>query len=191
MIDLSAQLESGCIVVSGEACAGSSILAIDVARRLGYEYFSVGDYVRRTFAAKEDVTLAKAYSPQGTLSDTETQRRIDQVQIERAEARKIVIDSKLGLHVLQGMYRCGVWLVANRQTRARRLSERAAISHRAALLALRKREREEARVWASLYGLDIAQLSQRASISVDTSAMEVQQVSDLVMEKISNLQKER
>lgn len=182
-----AKLESRCIVVSGEACAGSSTLAIDIASRLGYEYFSVGDYVRRTIAAKEDVTLAKAYSFQGTLSNTETQRRIDQVQIERAEVGRIVINSKLGLHVLQGMYRCGVWLIANRQIRALRLSERAAISRKAALLALRKREREEARVWASLYGLDIAQLSQRASISVDTSAMEVQQVSDLVIERIANL----
>jgi cytidylate kinase len=145
----------------------------------------VGDFVRQQFVAANDVTLAEAYSVTGILSDDRIQRKIDEVQIERAERGSVVIDSKLGLYILRGRYDWGVWVSAGSEVCAKRLAERSGILLEAALEALLMREIEERRVWSSLYGAEVLRIHERADMSVDTTVLGIGEAVNLVLENMS------
>lgn len=176
-----------CIVVSGQVCAGSSSLARTLAKELQYDYFSVGDFVRQELVAAGDVTLSEAYAPDGVLSDDTIQRRVDERQIERAKLGSVVIDSKLGLHVLSGRYDFGIWLSANRGVRAQRLAIRSGMPFENALVALLMREAQEKSVWSNLYGTTVLRLHEQADIIINTSNISVQEVNDLVLKRLNDL----
>lgn len=175
---------SDCVVISGQACAGSSSLAKLLADQLGYTYFSVGEYVRQTLIQANDVTLSEAYTNGGALLHSVLQRNIDSLQIERARAGQTVIDSKLGLYILRGHYEFGIWLNADWDERVRRLASRGNISLGLAASTLRLRESQEKKMWAELYGADVLELEQYAHCVEDTTLTSINELSTRILERM-------
>ena len=175
-----------CIVICGRPCAGSSSLASALSASLNIRHFSVGDYVKGHLADSDDVDLQKAYGKQGVLSDEESQRSIDALQLKIARKGNVVIDSKLGILLLKDFCDLAIWLTAPMNLRSDRFAKRAGMDLAQASEALSLRQSKEDAMWTRLYGAAPTTQSEMADLILDTSSFGIESCVQKVLEALGS-----
>ncbi|MBI2580164.1 MAG: cytidylate kinase family protein [Candidatus Aenigmarchaeota archaeon] len=181
------------IVVSGMPGAGSSTVASLLAKRLNLRHFSAGDFFKKKAVesgVKEGETRRATeflLTERGSRKDFHVD--IDDLQRELAKAGNIVIDGKLSIRLLSGLYDVSVWLKAPDDVRARRISGRDGIPEKEALKAVKERDRIERQSFLRIYGFDTFSQENEAGIVVDTSDMTPEEIVNLIVKKMKESNK--
>lgn len=176
------------IVISGKPACGSSTTAKMLAKKLGLAFFSLGTYTKSD-AAKfvkrmEETERSAKFWNYRSYNNLKAQKKYDNIQIRLAKRGNIVIEAKLGVHMLGNLADLRIWLTAPFGIRAGRVAERDDIDLREAWKVLREKETLERKNWKNIYGFDYFQQQGSADIVIDTSDKTPEQIVDLIVSKI-------
>lgn len=171
------------IVISGLPGAGSSTLSKKIARALGYEYFSPGEYYKRLFGKLTSESALKGWKTDLGKSE-DLHKKIDEIQIEKAKKGGVVICGKLSLYFLRKIADFKVWLDASLEVRAKRTAKRDKISFEKALEILKEREKIESQEFKKIYGLDYYKLKDYADFILDNNNLKVEEAAKIILKKI-------
>lgn len=172
------------IAVSGMPGAGSSTVAKLLAKRLGLDYFSAGNYVKslaaRAVGARATETQAALKMWQGDLQTKEFNKKLDEEVVRRGKKGGIVIDGKLAIHFLKDIANFKVWLKCPLEVRAARVAGRDGIPFEDALAVNREKERLERENFKKFYGFDTFEQEAEADLSLDTSKLSPEEIVDKI-----------
>ncbi|MFH1570895.1 MAG: (d)CMP kinase [Gemmatimonadota bacterium] len=166
------------VTVSGLPGSGTSTASRLLAERTGWQYVNAGAIFRQ-LAAEAGMSLpeygARAEA-QGTI-DRDLDARM--VELARHAAAGAILEGRLTgwmahRHQLPALK---VWLHADRQTRARRVSSRDGQSLEEALKAIDERERSEHDRYAAHHGIDISDLT-IYDLTLDSAAWRPERIAD-------------
>jgi predicted cytidylate kinase len=150
------------LVIGGLPGAGKTTVAQEMARRRGWEVVSAGDLFRQ-WAEEKGMSL-RAF---GRLAEEDhaIDRRLDEAILKRvtnlaAKDVPLIVEGRLPAHLLraEGEQLFAVWLEAPRRVRAERVAQRDGQSEDAARREMKTREGSEARRYATIYSIDLADL---------------------------------
>lgn len=161
------------IVISGMPGCGSTTTGKLLSDRTGIEFFSVGTYYKK-LAEKKTHTVDPTTASVKYLSSREGSKKklhndIDKMQVELAKKGNIIIESKLGVHMLRNLADFRIWLKADIKTRSKRYAQRERMPLRAAEKLLKEKEKLEKKSFNQIYGFDFFDLEKKADIVIDTS----------------------
>lgn len=151
------------LVIGGLPGSGKTTVAEGLALRDEWELVSAGALFRE-MAAEQGLSL-EAF---GKLAEEDhtIDRRLDETVRKRvaeltAQGVPVVVEGRLQAHLLrrEGVNVFAVWLEAPREVRAARIAGREDQTREVALQEMEEREASEARRYASIYGIDPAELS--------------------------------
>ena len=143
------------VTIAGTPGSGKSSAAKGVAKRLGYEHFSVGDLMRK-IAQERGVSLLEISKIAET--DPEIDRRLDTMQQELGARDSIVFDSRLGYHFIPHSFkvflRISPEVAAQRIFGSGRAQETENVTIEATAQNIRQRAQSERRRYRKYYGID-------------------------------------
>lgn len=176
------------LTISGAPGSGKSSVAKEVARRLGFTHYSIGD-LRRRVAHERGMTLEE-YNRLGETTDR-TDREPDEYQARLGrEEDDFVIDSRLGFHFIPHSLkvrlrvdpRAGAERIFHAQ-RSEEEAERRCHSVEEVLEANRAREASDRKRYQMYYGIN-AEDDRHYDLIVDTTGMSIEEVVSLVLLEI-------
>ncbi len=142
------------ITVGGLPGSGKSTFAKLLAEELGLEYLSAGHVFRKMAADMQmDLETFSKYAE----GNHEIDRKIDEMQVEMARGKDIVVDSRLSAWVI-GEADLKVCLVASRVERSRRIAERDGLDMEQAISRVSEREKSERLRYRDIYDIDVGSL---------------------------------
>lgn len=170
----------GIVTVSGLPGSGTTTASRLLAQRTGWEYVNAGA-IFRAMAAEAGLSLAglgKRAETDGTI-DRELDARI--VELARQARSGAILEGRLTgwmahFHDLTALK---VWLDADRDTRASRVSSRDGQSPAEALADMEERERSEHDRYAAFHGIDIADLT-IYDLTLDSVHHSPEQIADAI-----------
>jgi cytidylate kinase len=177
------------VVVSGMPVCGSSTTARLLAKKLGIRHFSVGDYYKQ---------LAKKYSTGGEIkrnveffrsekgSDIDLHHRLDEMQKKVAKEGNVIIDSKIGIKMLNNLANVKVWIKAPFDVRAKRVAKRDKIPLEKAKEFLKDKERLERENFKRIYGFDTFDQEKEADLVIDNSHLSPEEAVDKILKYLRN-----
>lgn len=181
------------IVISGQPGCGSTRTGKLLSDKLRLEFFSVGTYYKK-LAEEKTKTKVEWKSPTIVSTDYLSTKEgsgkklhndIDAMQIEKAEKGNIIIESKLGIHMLpKADFK--VWLKASKEVRAKRCAERDGIGIDVAKKEIERKDSTERSKFKDIYGFDSFSLEKQADLVIDTSDKTLEEVVKII---ISSLKK--
>jgi CMP/dCMP kinase len=140
------------VTISGPTGSGKSTVAKFIARKLGVDYYSIGDYFRQS--AREAGMDVKEFTEKASK---EFHLQADNHVDELSKKGNIVIEGRLVGYMASGSdYR--IYLTAPLKVRAERIATRNEISIREAMKRVKEREDEHSRIFKEVYGLDVEKL---------------------------------
>lgn len=169
------------ITISGTAGSGKSVIAREVARKLGYKHYSIGGFMRE-IAEEKDISLLEL-SKQAE-KDKGIDEELDQRQIELGKKEdNFVIDSRLGFHFIPNSVK--IFLDANIEVRAKRIVEDTIrnehnVNIKTAIENIKKRENSEERRYSKYYNLNYLD-KKHYDLVLDTTDLTVEKVVDKVV----------
>ncbi|MEM2866271.1 MAG: AAA family ATPase [Candidatus Hadarchaeales archaeon] len=171
------------ITISGEHGAGKSVVAKELARRLGLRYLSAGEVFRRMAEERGmDLKEFSEYAEKHPEIDREIDRRLAEV---RGEA---VVDGRLsGWMVKDADLR--VLLTAPLEVRVRRIAEREGRDLKEVREETLVRERSERKRFKELYGIDIDDLSV-FDLVINTSRLGVEEEVEMLERLVERRRKD-
>ncbi|MBI5390280.1 cytidylate kinase family protein [Candidatus Woesearchaeota archaeon] len=143
------------ITISGKEGSGKSTLAKDLAKKLGYRYYSVGDFMselaqQRGLSVLELQKLAE--------KDSSIDRALDDRQRKLNKEDSIVVDSRLGYHFLPESVKIFLTVddlvAADRIYAQGRKDEKENINFEATFAALKKRRSSNIKRYQQYYGVN-------------------------------------
>ncbi len=181
------------IVISGMPGCGSTTTGKLLSERLGIEFFSVGTYYKKLAEEKSNIhasptVVSTRYLSSKEGSKKELHNEIDAMQVNLAKRGNIIIESKLGVHMLRELADFRIWLKAGIAARSHRYAQREKMGIAAAKKLLIKKERLEKDSFKRIYGFDFFELENEADMVVDTTSKKPGEVVDII---ISSLRKRR
>jgi len=183
------------IVISGMPGCGSTTTGKLLSDKLGLEFFSVGTYYKKLAHEKakklhwHSPTLVSAnYLSTKEGSDEKLHNDIDAMQVEMAKKGNIIIESKLGVHMLRDVADFKVWLKAPLKTRALRVAQRDNMSIEDPFETLKKKETVERKSFKNIYGFDFFELENKADLVINTGNKKPEEVVEII---ISSLKKRK
>jgi len=170
------------ICVSGMAGCGKSTVSRRLAERYGLRYLSGGD-------ALKALAVEAGCSPGGTdwweteegsrflqrrAENPEFDKKVDEKLMEWAGRGGVVLDSWTMPWLLKEGFK--VWLEASPEERARRVARRDRIGLKAALRALRERDRRTREIYRGLYGFELGEDLSPFHLVLDTDGLGADEV---------------
>ena len=176
------------IVVSGMPVCGSSTAAKKLARKLNLKYFSLGKEFKKHSKGKETHRAINTFKTKKGASKV-FHKHLDAKQRRLAKKGNIVIDSKLGIYMLQDVADHKIWLKASKSAIARRVAKRERLSLKNAAKLMEQRNRIERSNFRRIYGFDTFSQEKMADLVIDTSKRTPQQTINKILEYIKNKDK--
>jgi cytidylate kinase len=174
------------IVVSGPPASGSTSVAKEVAKRLGFRFFIPGKLQKKLGESKlESKAAIEAWKTKEGSSE-KFHKNLDNMQIEVAKEGNVVICGKLSIHFLKDLSDRKVWLDVPLDIRAKRAAERDGSSLDEAKERIKEREDTERREWKRIYGWDYFYQKDIADLVLDSSDMTLEETVDKVLEFIES-----
>ena len=170
------------IVLGGRAGSGKSTIAKEVAKKLGYKHYSMGD-LQRNIAKEKGISLLEL----GKLEekDDSIDRQLDKKQKELGiKEDNFVIDGRLSVFFLPKALK--IFLDAYPKTRAGRILKDNREMEKSRdvstmLESMKKREDSEAKRYKAYYGFDCYDKRKYDAV-IDTTSLQVEAVVEKVME---------
>jgi len=166
------------IVISGMPGCGSTTTGKLLSVRTGIEFFSVGTYYKKLAEKEADekkigwkspTVVSTKYLASRKGSGKKLHNDIDQMQVDLAKKGDIIIESKLGVHMLRDLADFRIWLKADIDTRSKRYAQREKMPIKDAEKLLHEKEKLEKRSFRQIYGFDFFELEKEADVVIDTS----------------------
>lgn len=182
------------IVISGVSGCGSTTTGKLLGDKLGMEFFSVGTYFKKLAAEKSKIKwtspthISVDYLSTKEGSDEKLHNDIDAMQMEKAKKGNIIIESKLGIHMLRDAADLRVWLKADIKKRAERYAKRENIQVEEALELLERKGELEKQSFRRIYGFDFFELEKSADVVINTGNRKPEEIVDII---ISSLRKRK
>ncbi len=170
------------ITISGTAGSGKSTIAKELAKKLDYEHYSMGDF-QREIAKEKGISITEL----GELEkkDDSIDRMVDEKQKKLGKKDDFVIDSWLSPLFIPNSYK--IFLDADIKERAKRITkEREAESYserEEAIEAIKQRERTNRERWLQYYDYDF-QDKKNYDLIIDTTDKSIEEILKLISEKI-------
>jgi len=167
------------ITISGKPGSGKSTVGKLLAKKLGYEHFSTGDFMRE-MASERGVTILELNRM--AMSDPSIDDELDRRQAHLGrEEDDFVLDARLGYHFIPHSYKVFLDVdldvaaarIAKDHQESRKVEEVRSISE--AKTQIRARMREETRRYQKLYHLDPYDTSQY-NLVIDTTGISIEEV---------------
>lgn len=172
------------IVISGKPGCGSSTNAKLLAKKLKLKHFSLGDYNKRHAkkAKKEtDKSIEMWHLDKKTLN--KFHHNSDRFANEIAKKGNVVIDAKLGVHLIK-THDLTVWLTASKKVQAQRYAKRDRIDAKTAMKKVVEKESLERKNWKRIYGFDYFHQAKEADLVINTGDKTPEQIVNLIIKKL-------
>ncbi|MBI5060788.1 MAG: cytidylate kinase family protein [Candidatus Aenigmarchaeota archaeon] len=171
------------IVISGMPGAGSSTTAKLLAKKLKLKHFSLGDASKK-FGYGKETEKAVTYMLSKRGSSKSFHEHMDRIQKEAAKKGNVVIDSKLGIKMLSGLYDFSVWLKCSKRIRAERIAGRDKITLGESRRVVDEKERLERKRWHDMYGFDYLSQKRKADIIIDSGKRTPNEIVKLIIKNM-------
>lgn len=162
------------VTVDGPSGSGKGTLAKHIAEKLGIDYFSAGD-VFRSIAEEKGITHVEL----AEKADKEVDVEVDRKTLERALNESCVVDGRLPSWVLGEYSDLRIYLTADIEERARRISGRENKDFQQVKQETRKRDQDNRERYQDYYGIDTSDLGMY-DLVVDNSDMRISEQNELV-----------
>jgi len=162
------------IAISGQPGCGSTTTGRLLAKKLGLQFFSAGEYFKSFSKGKTQEAVEFLGSEKGSSKDFH--EAIDRLMVEKAKKGDIVIDGKLAIHFLKEIAGAKIWLKASPAKRAERYAKRDGISVESAARTVNEKDGLERKTFRKLYGFDTFSQEKEADFVIDTSDKTPEQV---------------
>ncbi len=178
------------VAISGQPGCGSTTIGKMLAERLDIEFFSLGKW------NKEQLRIIEGRSTSNETQDSiemwrnkrgssdEFHNTSDIKQKEIAAKGNVVIDAKLGIHMLRGFADFSVWLKAAENVRAERYAKRDGTDIKEALKSLKEKEKLERENWKRIYGFDYFEQEEEADIVIDVGNKTPEQITQMILKEM-------
>ncbi len=177
------------IVISGQSTCGSTTTGRLLAKKLGVDFFSLGqkykEIAKEQTKSKETEAVAKFFSTKEGAKKS-LHQVLDNMQIDLAKKGNVVIDSKLGIRMIKHAD-LKVYLKAPQEIRIRRVAKRDSISLDEAREILKKKDELEEENFYKLYGFHPSDQEKEADLVIDTSNKSSEEIVNIIMEKLKEL----
>jgi len=171
------------ITITGDPGSGKSTVGKELAKKLGYKFYSMGD-LRGEMAAEKGMTIDE-FNKLGE-TDPSTDKKADEYQTKLATQDKIIIDSRLGWHFLPKAFKIKLTvdekIAAERILKNPRKDEKTYTSVNELLDANKKRQACDAMRYKKWYGIDTAKA--KFDIVIDTTHKTVEEITKEILAKI-------
>ncbi len=168
------------ITLSGLPGSGKSTLGRRLASALNLEYFYAGG---RTLAKELGISLEELNAK--SKNDPSFDRKIDDLQIEKAKAGNILIDGRISGHMIPDAD-IKIFLKASLDERSERIAGREKKSVDEAKRQIEEREKNEKVRYKTYYNIDISDLSVY-DIIIDNSNMGPEETFSTTLTKIKEI----
>ncbi|HLC76841.1 MAG TPA: alpha/beta hydrolase [archaeon] len=175
------------IVISGKPGCGSSTVAKLLSKRMNLRHFSLGDYNKNQSKARKETDRSLDMWTSKIGSSKKFHIKSDKLARTVAKRGDVVIDAKIGIHMIRGLYNYDVWLTAPHSVRAKRYAKRDKMSLKDATKKLDEKEKDERGNWKRIYGFDSFSQEREAGIVIDTGDKTPDQIVDLILSNIKRV----
>ena len=177
-------MPNGNITITGDLGSGKSSVARELCKRLGYKYFSTGNFQRELAQKWGMNTLEMNYHAE---KNKEIDQLIDDKLIRlNEESEYYVLDSRLAWHFVKNSFKVYLTVIpeiaAKRvMTDTQRRSEPGADNLSKLLANLQERRKSEDERFKKTYGVNCSDLN-NYDVVIDTSNSSVEDISNLIIE---------
>lgn len=162
------------VTVDGPSGSGKGTLAKHIADRLGIDHFSAGD-VFRSIAEERGITHVELAEKAGKEVDLE----VDRKTLDRALDKSCVVDGRLPSWVLGDYSNLRIYLTADLEERAKRISGREDKDLEQVEKETRKRDEDNKQRYEEYYGINTENLD-IYDLVIDNSDMGLKEQEELV-----------
>lgn len=181
-----AKSKKSVIVVSGPPASGSTSVAKEVAKRLGFRFFIPGKIQKRLGKSKKETKASIEAWKTKEGSSKRFHENLDKMQTEMAKEGNVVICGKLSIHFLKDLSDCKVWLDVPLEMRAKRAAERDGSPLEEAKEEVREKEQLERDEWKRIYGFDYFYQKDIADFVLDSSGLTLEQTVNKILEFVKS-----
>lgn len=162
------------IAISGMSGSGKNTVGEIVAKKLGMRTI---EYTFKDYAKEMGIDLMEFQKM--ARKDEKIDKEFDKRQVTAANKGNCVITTWLGPWMVKKA-NLRIWLDANEETRARRISGRETMTKAQALAHLRKRDKDNVDRYRKLYGIDIRS-REIFDIIINTEKFSPEEIADAIV----------
>ena len=175
------------ITISGVPGSGKSTVGKILAKKLGYEYFSMGD-LRGQMAIEKEMTIDEL----NALGEKEdwTDRRADEIQTQMGKEKdNFIFEGRLSWYFIPNSFK--IFLTVDVKTaaertlknRAERQDEKQVTAVFEAEQAVLQRLASDKKRYLQYYGIDYTKL-ENYDITIDTTNLKIDEITQIILDKI-------
>ncbi|MCL4398297.1 MAG: cytidylate kinase family protein [Candidatus Parvarchaeota archaeon] len=181
------------VVVSGLTASGKSSVATSLALNFGIEYFSASSKLRKLLPKKDFMVWESKKGIEAVkfrLSNPQYDKKLDSFIISYFKAKKdLVLDSWVAPWKIKDKETIKIYIKADEEVRAKRVSIRDKISLSEALKFMREKDAFTKKIYKKIYGIEIDKDFTPFNLVIDSSNIELNDVIQLCSDYIMHQQK--
>ncbi len=169
------------ITISGPIGSGKTTIARALSERFKLNHISAGQ-VFRDMAEEHKMNLQK-FSKLAE-KNPEIDREVDRRQVALAKDGNVIVDGRLSAHLIKDAD-FKIWLKANIEERARRVSRRENIAYNVALKETLERENSERKRYREIYNIYIDNL-EPYDVILNTELWDVESIIKVIINMVTS-----
>lgn len=165
------------IVISGPSGSGKTTVAKILSERLKLRFVSAGQLFREMAASlgKDIIEMNKSAEKKFDID-----KLIDKKILDEAKKGNVIIESHIAGWLLSGIADYTIYLWANIEERAKRISIRDKISYEEALIKIMEREQSHYFRFWKYYGIDLLDLTPFDMV-INTSNVDINRIVNIIL----------